>query len=90
MGCTAGIKLRAIQDNVERILAIELLAAAQGIDFRKQVIGSERTLGRGTQVAYALIRAHVPFIEEDTVMYPLIEAVRQLVASGAIASTAPE
>jgi histidine ammonia-lyase len=90
MGCTAGIKLRAIQDNVERILAIELLAAAQGIDFRKQVIGNERSLGRGTQGVYDLIRAHVHFVEEDRVMYPLIEAVRQLVASGAIASVAPE
>ena len=90
MGCTAGLKLRAIQDNVERILAIELLAAAQGIDFRKQVIGSERSLGCGTQIAYDLIRAHVAFVEEDRVMYPLIEAVRKLVASGAIASVALE
>ncbi|NTU85493.1 MAG: histidine ammonia-lyase, partial [Chloroflexales bacterium] len=35
MGVTAGLKLRAILDNVERLLAIELMAAAQGVDFRR-------------------------------------------------------
>ena len=40
MGCTAALKARAILDNVERILALELMAAAQGIDFRKQAIGA--------------------------------------------------
>lgn len=84
MGCTAALKLRAIQDNVERILAMELLAAAQGIDFRQQEVGPERRLGRGTQAVYDLIRGQAPFVEQDTVMYPLIETVRRLVASGAI------
>ena len=41
MGLTAGLKLRQIVTNVEYILAIELFAAAQGIDFRKQVIGGD-------------------------------------------------
>ena len=41
-------------------------------------------LGRGTAPAYALVRAHVPFIERDAVMYPYLEQVRRLVAEGAI------
>jgi histidine ammonia-lyase len=82
MGVTAALKLRQILDNVERILAIELMSAAQGIDFRKQTIGAHKQLGRGTRAAYALIRERVPFIERDTLMYPHIEAVRQKVASG--------
>jgi histidine ammonia-lyase len=84
MGVTAALKLRQILDNVERILAIELMSAAQGIDFRKQTIGAHKQLGRGTRAAYALIRERVPFIERDTLMYPHIEAVRQLVASGEV------
>ncbi len=84
MGCTAAVKLRQILSNVECILAIELMAAAQGIDFRQQEIGAEARLGKGTQGAYALIREYVPFIEQDTVMYEHIEAVRRLVAAGAI------
>src|SRR5690606_14235446 len=83
MGVTAGLKARAILDNVERILAMELMAAAQGIDFRRQVLPGAR-LGRGTAPAYALVRAHVPFIERDAVMYPYLEQVRRLVAEGAI------
>ncbi len=83
MGVTAGLKARAILDNVERILAMELMAAAQGIDFRRQALPGAR-LGRGTAPAYALVRAHVPFIERDAVMYPYLEQVRRLVAEGAI------
>jgi histidine ammonia-lyase len=60
MGCTAALKARTILDNVERILAIELMAAAQGIDFRRQELAPGAALGRGTRAAYALLRQHVP------------------------------
>jgi len=80
MGCTAALKLRDISANVERILALELMAAAQGIDFRKETVGEGARLGRGTQPAYDLIRQQVPFIPRDTIMYGYIEAVRRLVA----------
>jgi histidine ammonia-lyase len=82
MGATAGIKLRSVIDNVERILAIELMSAAQGVDFRKQIVGAEKNLGVGTRGVYALIREHIPFIEADTVMYGYIEKMRELVADG--------
>ena len=84
MGVTAGLKLRQINDNVERILAIELMAAAQGIDFRRKQLGAHAHMGAGTAPAYALIRREVPFFEADTVLYPSMEAVRRLVASGAL------
>jgi histidine ammonia-lyase len=84
MGVTAGLKLRRINDNVERILAIELMAAAQGIDFRRTQVGAGARLGAGTAPAYELIRTKVPFFAEDAVLYPSIEAVRRLVASGAL------
>jgi histidine ammonia-lyase len=80
MGCTAALQTRQIVQNVEHILALELLAAAQGVDFRKQNLNPQAQLGRGTQPAYDLIRQHVPFLEQDAVMYPYIEAVRQLIA----------
>jgi histidine ammonia-lyase len=82
MGPAAARQAKQIVDNVERILALELFAAAQGIDFRRQVLGPEARLGHGTAPAYDLIRQHVPFLDLDTVMYPHIEAVRKLVASG--------
>ncbi|MBI1280573.1 MAG: histidine ammonia-lyase [Anaerolineaceae bacterium] len=88
MGVTAALKLRQVLENVERILTVELLAAAQGIDFRRPIVGENARLGRGTAPVYALIRQHVPFIAEDTLLYPYMAAVRELVVNGAIDAAA--
>ena len=82
MGCTAALQTRQIMDNVAYILAIELMAAAQGVDFRKGKLGQSARLGQGTQPAYNLIREHVPFLAKDAIMYPYIEAVRKLITTG--------
>lgn len=84
MGVTAGLKLRQILDNVEGIVAIELMAAAQGIDFRRAAMGAGTRLGRGTGAAYACVRREVPFLERDAVLYPLIEAVRRQLCGGVL------
>jgi histidine ammonia-lyase len=60
------------------------MAAAQGIDFRKEKLGQGARLGLGTQPAYDLIRDHIPFLEKDAVMYPYMNAVKELVVSGRI------
>jgi histidine ammonia-lyase len=80
-GPIAGRQARQIIHNVEMILAIELFAAAQGIDFRRETMPNAR-LGRGTQLAYDLIRSRVPFLDHDTVMYPHMNVVHALVAGG--------
>jgi histidine ammonia-lyase len=82
MGTIAARQAKEIVDNVERILALELFAACQAIDFRREVLGPQAQLGRGTAPAYALIRDSVPFLEKDDVMYPHVEKVRKLIASG--------
>jgi histidine ammonia-lyase len=82
MGCTAALKTRQIVKNVETMLAFELMAAAQAVDFRKQEPAKPQNLGKGTQPAYDLIRGQVPFIEEDCILYPYVEAVREMVATG--------
>jgi histidine ammonia-lyase len=82
MGCTAARQAREVLENAESILTLELFAAAQGIDFRREMLGGNPRLGRGTAVAYELIRQRVPFLEHDAIMYPYIEAVRELVKSG--------
>jgi len=79
MGVTSVLKLRQIAENLEYILALELFAAAQGIDFRRKKIGAEKSLGKGTRRLYNLIREKVPFIEQDTYMKNYIEAVREIV-----------
>ena len=79
MGATSALKLRQIAENLEQIIALELFAAAQGIDFRKKRIGADKKLGAKTQPVYDLIRAVVPFIEKDTIMYPHIKSVKRIV-----------
>ncbi|MCP4361855.1 MAG: histidine ammonia-lyase [Chloroflexi bacterium] len=84
MGATAVRQTAQILDHVETIVAIECFAAAQGVDFRRQVMGEDKKLGRGTAVAYNLIRSQLPFLKDDTPLAPLIEQSRLLVADGTI------
>jgi histidine ammonia-lyase len=80
-GPIAGRKARQIIENVERIIALELLAAAQGIDFRREACPGA-VLGAGTQIAYHLVRSCVPFLDRDGVLYPHMNAIYELVAGG--------
>ncbi|MEM7335692.1 MAG: histidine ammonia-lyase [Chloroflexota bacterium] len=83
MGATAVRHTERVLQHVETIVAIELLSAAQGIDFRRRAMGDVQ-LGRGTAVAYNLLREHVPFIAQDTVLAPIMEKIRVLVADGVL------
>lgn len=80
MGVTSVLKLRQIAANLEQILALELFAAAQGIDFRRRKIGGDKKLGKGTRDIYQKIRERVPFIEKDVYMKTHIEAVLAIVS----------
>lgn len=79
MGLTAALKLRQIAENFKTTLALELFCAAQGVDFRKRKIGSEKHLGKGTSPVYNEIRKHIPFIERDEYLKPHIDAAIDVV-----------
>ena len=74
MGATSALKLRVVAKNLETILALETFCAAQGIDFRKKVLGSDRKLGKGTRTLYEEMRKRIPFIEKDEYMKRHIDA----------------
>ena len=82
MGATSALFARQINQNVEHILSLELMAAAQGIDFRRQELGDQTQMGKGTNPVYQRVRQVVPFIESDTLLYPYIESVKKLVENG--------
>ncbi len=90
MATNAAHHTRQVVENVEYVLAIELLAAAQGVDFRREQLGTEARLGRGTAAAHAAIRECVPFLEHDAPLAPMIEAVRDLVSSGTLVGVVEE
>lgn len=80
MGSIAARKAAQIVKNVEQVLAIQMLCAAQGIDFHLK----DFTPGQGTQAAHRSIRQHVPFWDEDRILYRDIEKVHHLVVHGDI------
>jgi histidine ammonia-lyase len=77
-------KTAAIVANLQYLVAIELLAAAQAVDLRELPQGA---LGKGTQAAYAAVRTRVPRLDEDRPLGPDIEAIAALLAAGGIATT---
>jgi histidine ammonia-lyase len=70
--------------NSASIVAIELLAAAQGIDFRAPLKTSA-----ALQQVHALVRSRVGFYDHDRYFAPDIAAIRELVESGALRRFVP-
>jgi histidine ammonia-lyase len=81
MGPIAARKAAAVVANVARVVAIELIAAAQALDFRRPL-----TAGPGVERAHALVRAKVPPLDRDRELTPAIEAVTGQVLQGAFAA----
>ena len=81
MGMTAALKLRTIVENAEHLLAIELLAAAEGIEFRRPLKG-----GVGVERAYECVRAISPAVDADRSLSSDIERVATAIRSGAFDS----
>ncbi|HVT13010.1 MAG TPA: histidine ammonia-lyase [Fimbriimonadaceae bacterium] len=77
MGMTAALKYRQIVENAEHVLAIELLAAAQGLEFRKPL-----RPGAGVEEAYNRLRSFVPKLTEDRPMCGEIEEVARAIRQG--------
>lgn len=67
MGSNAATKLWRVVQNTERILAIELMNAAQALEFRRPLRSSH-----AIEDIFAAYRTIVPFVDNDTVMYPYI------------------
>ncbi len=70
MGMTAALKLAQIVRNVEIVLAIELLCAAQGLEFLKPLKPSPRL-----SVVYHKVRERVPALERDAQLSLFIESL---------------
>lgn len=78
MGANAALHCAQVLDNVNAIIAIELMSAAQAIDFRLQK-SPELQLGSGTKIAMRKIREAVPFFEHDEFLQPSMQKLIELV-----------
>jgi histidine ammonia-lyase len=74
MAMGAAWKLRRIVRNVRYVLAIELMCAAQGIDFRAPL-----KPGRGVARGHAAVRRLIPRLERDRVIAPDIERIAEAI-----------
>jgi len=82
MGMTSSRHARDCASNAEMVIAIEALCAAQALDLRAPL-----RPGVGSALAREAIREVVPFLEEDRELGRDIEAVAELVRSGALVAS---
>ena len=84
MATFAARRLTPMTANTARIVAIELLAAAQGVELRRPLATSAPLAA-----AMALIRADVPFWDRDRAFAPDLEAIRKRVERGDFVAFSP-
>ena len=77
MGMTAATKFRSLVENAELLTAIELVTAAEGLEYRKPL-----KAGRGVHRAYEIVREHVPRLEADRSMTTDIQAIATAIRAG--------
>ena len=83
MAAHGAVRLGRMLANLERILGVEMLCAAQGVEFRAPLTTSI-ALGR----VVAELRASVPTLEEDRYLAPDLEQAATLIRTGAVVDSA--
>jgi histidine ammonia-lyase len=78
MGMTGAIKLRQIVEHAERIVGIELMCAAQGLEHRRPLRS-----GALVEQVYGAVRSVVPRLEQDRVLATDIDAMAGAIRAGA-------
>ncbi|MFK4871580.1 histidine ammonia-lyase [Novosphingobium sp. ZW T3_23] len=76
-------RLLSMVENATAVIGIELLAAAQGIEFHAPLTSST-----WLEAARGVLRAEVPALDDDRHFHPDMEAANRLIRSGALADTA--
>ena len=85
MGAIAATKLLEVVANTETVLAIELMSAAQALDFIHPL-----KAGRGVEAAHAEVRRHLAFAEADRLFHNDIQTALALVRGGTLVSAAEQ
>lgn len=84
MGSIAARKANTVVDNVSWIIAGELLAAAQALDF------ASHNLGVGARITHQLVREVVPHWDDDRILHRDLNRVHELLLTGVITSKVEE
>ncbi|HZU67645.1 MAG TPA: histidine ammonia-lyase [Ktedonobacteraceae bacterium] len=81
MGATAAHKVQRLIEQARQVVAIELMCAAQMLEFRKPL-----KPGQGVQQAFEIVRSYVPKLEHDRTLAPDIAVLVEAVKVGAFES----
>ncbi len=79
MGGLTAWKLTQVIRNTEIVVAIQLMCAAQALDFRRPLKG-----GRGSEIAYKIVRNKVTRLIDDRPLYPDMDKLTEVVRGGSI------
>jgi histidine ammonia-lyase len=79
MGANAATKCLRVIDNVKKVLSIELLNAAQALEFRRPLKSSPKI-----EALLTRYRKTVPFMEQDEILYELMQGSEKFLASSAV------
>lgn len=85
MGAIAATKLLEVVANTETVLAIELMSAAQALDFIHPL-----KAGGGVEAAHAAVRRHLAFAEADRLFHNDIQTALGLVRDGTVVAAAEQ
>ena len=78
MGMTGAVKLRRVLDNVRRVLAVELIAGAEGLERHRPLVS-----GAGAEEAVRRVRGHVAPLLDDRPLSRDIESIAEAIGNGA-------
>ena len=79
MGSISGRKLHQVLNNLEYILAIELLNATQAFEFRRPLKTSKIL-----ETVFEAVRSEVPFASEDRIFAKDVEKLKQFIHLGKV------
>jgi len=82
MATHAARKALEISENLEDVLAIELISACQALDLRAPL-----TPSNGTGAAMEIVRSHIPFWKNDRQIYIDINIAKEIISSGNLVSS---
>ena len=85
MGSISATKLLEVVKNVETVLAIEFMCAAQGLEFLRPL-----KAGRGIAAAFAAVRRKIPFAKADRLFHLDIQTALTLVRSAQLTAAAEQ
>jgi len=83
MGSISGRKALQVIENVEKILGIELFCAAQALDYHHPLKS-----GKILNAVHGFVRTKIPHLEEDQIMYEMMETSIKMVQNGTLLEVA--